>query len=135
MFGCVLGSLVSFVWGFASHVILGLGQVAFAELPNSGAVIAASTDSPQARTCSPGLSDPESPEAVAFTESYLAGPMGMVIYQPEGDELMGPKKMGIEFATGSAICPTASEPRPSGDAGAVAATYAPDPLPGAEEGG
>ncbi len=109
LLAAVLGGIVSFVWGFASHVILGLGQEAFSGLPNSDAVIASLEGQPEGTYMFPWvepevLNDPESAEAVAFTESYLAGPTGMVIYQPTGEDLMGPKKMGTEFGVGVLIC-------------------------------
>ncbi|MFT7462830.1 MAG: hypothetical protein ACI9EF_001172 [Pseudohongiellaceae bacterium] len=50
------------------------------------------------------FADPESPEALAFTAAYEAGPTGLVIYQPTGGKLMEAKNMGLEFATGVLIC-------------------------------
>ena len=101
LMAAVFGGVAIFIWGFLSHAVLPLGQVGIKVLPDEAAVMS----SMQSTITAPGFyffpgMDPkqQSDPAVqaAWLEKYKAGPRGVVIYQPTGEQPMSPTQLAMQ---------------------------------------
>ena len=100
----LLGGIVFFVWGAISHMVLPLGEMGLKSLPNEEPVMAALQQSiPESGLYFfPGMdmSRKRTPEEEkAWTARYAAGPIGLLVYHPSGEEPMSPKRFVTEFVT------------------------------------
>lgn len=103
----IVGGILSFVWGFVSHVMLEMGATGLKQLPAEPLASAALASLKLETGVYPfpsmdmeKSSDMESPEYKDWAERYAKGPTGMVVYNAEGIEPMGTQQMGTEFLTG-----------------------------------
>jgi hypothetical protein len=111
--GGLLGGLAMFIWGSVSHMVLGLSETAVKDLPNEGPITAAL----QAGIKEPGFyffpamelagkTTKEEKEAAQkrWNEKYAAGPRGIVIFHPTGQQFNFGKRLaltlGAQFAIG-----------------------------------
>jgi len=102
----VLGGIVVFLWGFASHAVLPLGTAGIQDLPNEDAV----TGTLRVAVREPGLYFfPGMPMSPGMTKSQKAaaeklwserlrrGPSGLLVYTPGGKEPMSLAQLGAEL--------------------------------------
>ena len=101
-----LGGLVMFVWGSLSHMVLGLGDSAIKQLPSEEVVMAAMRDhiSESGFYFFPGYKDTpdmtqeqKAAEMQAWQAKFAAGPVGILIYHPEGRQALSPPQLLIEL--------------------------------------
>lgn len=101
----VLGGLVMFFWGFASHMLLPIGEMGMKEAVNEDVVIAAMRDGLPGEGVYqvPGISGEQmnDPAAVAaYSAKAKANPNAFIVYQPVGEDGMDMgQELGQEFAT------------------------------------
>ena len=100
----IAAGVVMFIWSFISHMMLPVGEMGVTMKWNESASIAAMKNDIR----EPGLymfpggdkEDMNDPvKMAAWTEKYKAGPRGILVYHPTGDEPMGPKMLGTELLT------------------------------------
>ena len=102
----LLGGLGLFVWGFMSHMVLGLGQVGIKEMPYEQPVV----DAMKAGLPKPGLyffpgmglgdhptRDQQKAAMPQYAEKYKAGPVGILVYSPTGTTMMSPGQLLTEL--------------------------------------
>lgn len=100
----IVGGIVMFMWSFVSHMILPVGEMGITMKWNETATLAAMKNDIK----EPGfyffpggdkedMSDPA--KAEAWTAKYKAGPRGILIYHPTGDDPMGAGMMLKELST------------------------------------
>lgn len=98
----IAAGLVMFIWSFISHTILPIGQMGVTTKWNETATTAAMKNDIR----EPGLyffpggdaedmNDPA--KMAAWMEKYKAGPSGILVYHPTGDEPMGPRMLVTEL--------------------------------------
>lgn len=98
----LLAGLLVFVTGAIEHAVLGWSDRAMIALPAEKSFIEAL----KTHNLKPGMfSFPDKAEAGTaegyeqLNEKYKAGPSGMLIIHPTGEDMMGPKELGSEFLT------------------------------------
>src|SRR5688500_18777843 len=100
----ILGGLALFMWSAFSHMVIGLGDSAYKQVPNESAVIEAM----RANITEPGfyfipgfsMSEQASPEAMAALEAKVkAGPNAILVYDTKGAEIMPPSMLATELAS------------------------------------
>jgi hypothetical protein len=104
--GSLLAGLAMFIWGSVSHIALGLEESAIKEIPNEDQLL------PLLQTnikesgfyFFPGMGSSanltKEQKAAAekkWTEKYTAGPYGIMIYHPEGEQPMSPRQLVTQF--------------------------------------
>lgn len=104
LIAAILGALVMFIWGFVSHVLTPLGEMGLKQLPNEQPVMAAMQENitEHGMYFFPGIQmnpKPSDEEQKAWEAKYKAGPIGIIVYSPHGNEAMSPKLLAIEFGT------------------------------------
>lgn len=109
LLAALVGGVVSFGWGALSHMVLHIGDGGIRFLENEAAVTAPMAGKEAGAYFFPYYDqskgdDPESPEWKAWEEAYRRGPVGVVIWDPQGKEPMGPQQFGVEFAAGTLCC-------------------------------
>ncbi len=96
--------LVVFAWSAFSHMVLPLGEMGIAVMPNESAVV----ESLRANIPTSGLymipgMEPakmaSAEERRAWEQRYMAGPRGVLVYQPGGADPMSPRQLGLELAS------------------------------------
>ena len=105
--GGLAAGVAMFIWGFVSHVVIGLGDAAIKKIPNEEQVLTVL----QANVKEPGFyfypgmhslpSASKEQKAAAeklWNEKYLAGPRGILIYHPDGEQAMSPKQLLSQLA-------------------------------------
>jgi hypothetical protein len=97
----IAGTLVMFVWGAVSHMLLFKGA-GFSRLPNEDRVTAELRRSIASDGLyffpSPDFSGSSSPaETAAWEAKFRAGPTGMIVYHPSGSAPVSGKKLLIQF--------------------------------------
>ena len=103
--GGLLGGLVMFVWGALSHTVLDLYGTSVKSMPldTDESVIArakAGLKSPGFYLF-PGMEDHRSAtveQQQAWEKKYRTGPRGILVYQPQGAEPMGPAQLLRQLA-------------------------------------
>lgn len=101
----ILAGVTVFVWSFASHMLLGIGEVGIREIPNEVAVLGAMQSSIQAPGFYyfPGMGKPQSEVTEAdqklWDEKYKTGGHGILVYSPGGKAFNFPGALGMEFLT------------------------------------
>jgi len=105
----ILGGIVMFLWGFLSHTVFQIGDAGVKMLPNEAAVVAVlkTNINEPGYYFFPGIDmahEASEAEQAAFAEKYKAGPTGILIYQPTGQDVMSPKQLGVELASNIVAC-------------------------------
>lgn len=98
----LLGGIVMFVWSAFSHMVLPLGEMGFSSLPNEDSIVTVLKQgvSQSGMYFFPGMDMSRKmtkEEEDAWTAKYKAGPVGMLIYQPTGEEPMAARYMIVEL--------------------------------------
>lgn len=103
----IVGGVLVFFMGAFNHMVLGLQGRTLANLPENSTFV----EQVKARGLKPGLyvfpdmptgADGNDPaKYAAANEAYKAGPAGMLLIAPTGQDMMGPPQLGFEFATGA----------------------------------
>ena len=95
------GSVVMFVWGGFSHLNL-IEGVGFKPLPNETAVVDALTESVRSQGLyffpERDFSNPTREHETAWMQRYENGPVGILVYRPEGGAPFSSSKMIKQFA-------------------------------------
>jgi len=100
----IVGGLVMFFWGAFSHAVLPLGEAGIKVLPNEAAVISAmkTNITEPGFYFFPGMDMSKSAtaeEQKAWEEKYQAGPTGILIYHPTGEQPMSARQLLTELAS------------------------------------
>lgn len=107
IFGGIAGGIAMFIWGAVSHMALRLEESTIKEFPNEGQVISAmQTNINEAGLyffpgmgVPPGASKEQKAEAMKkWSEKYQAGPRGIMVYRPDGEQAMSPRQLGLQLA-------------------------------------
>lgn len=102
--GGILAGIVVFAWGAISHILLPLGGAGFRILEREEPVVAALREGAR----EPGLYffptfDPSRKmtpeEEKAWTEKYVAGPTGLIVYRPGGEPPAFGRNLAVELVT------------------------------------
>jgi hypothetical protein len=102
----IVGGILVFVMGAVNHMVLGLQGRTMSSIANEPTFI----EHLKGRNLKPGLySFPEVPANAAeqdqakvyaeVNERYKAGPAGLLLIAPTGEDMMGAKTLGLEWAT------------------------------------
>jgi hypothetical protein len=105
----IVGGILAFVMGAVCHAVLQLQSRTLARIPDEPAFI----EHIRGRNLNPGLySFPEMAKEAAdqdmakayagVNEKYRAGPAGLLLTAPTGEDMMSPKTLGLEWATNTA---------------------------------
>ena len=94
----ILGGLAMFIAGSFTHTVLPLGEAGMSQLSNEEAVLSAM----KANITQPGLyffpGRPGGPDSdKQWEQRILAGPVGILVYTPQGQEPMAPRLLLREF--------------------------------------
>lgn len=90
----IIGGLAMFLWSFVSHTVLPLGEVGIKMMPNESAVLSTMKQNinEPGFYFYPGMDkskgDVSEAEQNAWAEKYKAGPRGILIYHPTGEDPM-----------------------------------------------
>src|SRR5437773_2077316 len=104
--GGIVAGIVMFIWGALSHAVLGLEESAIKQFPNEPAVVTAFQANLKeagfyffpGMDTTPNMTKEQSAAAQkTWTEKYLAGPRGILIYHPDGEQAMSPKQLGAQL--------------------------------------
>jgi hypothetical protein len=102
----VVGGILAFAMGAVNHMVFSLQDRAMSNMADEAIFI----DLLKGRHLKPGLYVfPGMPREVAkadqervyneLNEHYKAGPAGLLLIAPTGEDMMGPKQLGFELAT------------------------------------
>jgi len=100
----IVGGVLVFFMGAFNHMALGLQGRTILDLPDEPTVV----DFVKDRELKPGLygfpamPKDEKDKSKAYAETnarYKAGPAGLLLIAPTGEDMMGPKTLGLELAT------------------------------------
>jgi hypothetical protein len=104
LIGAIVGGLLIFLWGYISHMALGVFPVK--SLPNEAALELKKDLTDPGFYYFPGMDDMTGKSAAEqkaaeedFTARHRAGPTGILIYQPTGADPMHPRQLAIELAS------------------------------------
>ena len=104
--GGVVAGLAMFIWGAVSHMALGLQESGIKQFSNEAQVLAALKGEIKEAGFYffPGMDESPSmtkeQKAAAqkkWAEKYLAGPRGILVYHPDGEQAMSPKQLGLQL--------------------------------------
>jgi hypothetical protein len=100
----IAGGVVLFIWGALSHTVLPFGEIGIKMLPNEAPVMAAmkSNITEPGLYFYPGIEGGHSAneaEQAAWEAKYKAGPHGILIYHPTGNEPMPPSMLITELVS------------------------------------
>lgn len=103
LLAALLGGIVLFLWGWLSWSIIPIHNASLLSIENEDAVIAAlhvnmDRKGVYAFPAMPTIQDPTIMDE--WEQKYKDGPVGMIIYDPEGTEPMKPDQMIIGFILG-----------------------------------
>ena len=104
----LLGGIALFMWGSFSHIVLGLGRVGIKEIPRAQEAAVQSalrTALPESGFYFfPGMEIPAEASAQQkqaatrlYQEKYRQGPNGILIFHPQGGEVMTPAQLMIQL--------------------------------------
>lgn len=105
--GGVCAGVAMFIWGAVSHMALGLEESTIKEIPNEELVLSVMQTNIKesglyffpGMNVPPGATKEQKAEAEKkWTEKYQAGPRGILVYHPEGEQAMSPKQLGLQLA-------------------------------------
>jgi hypothetical protein len=97
----VVGGIVVFAWSAFSHMVLPTGEAGIRQIPNEDAVMRAMKESIRepGMYLFPGMDMRKKPtpeEQKAWTEKYIAGPTGLLVYHPTGSSPLSPRQLVTE---------------------------------------
>lgn len=104
--GGVCAGVAMFIWGAISHMALGLEESTIKEFPNEEQVIPAlkaNIDQPgfygfPGMHLPKGATKEQTAEAEKkWNEKYQAGPRGILVYRPDGEQALSPKQLALQF--------------------------------------
>jgi hypothetical protein len=104
--GGVCAGVAMFIWGAVSHMALGLEESTIKEFPDEEPVIStlkANIKEPgfygfPGMLLPKGATKEQTAEAEKkWTEKYQAGPRGILVYRPDGEQALSPKQLGLQF--------------------------------------
>lgn len=99
----IVGGILMFMMGAVGHMVFQLQSRAMASFPNEQAFV----EQVRGHNFQPGLygfpeATPEAEKDPAayeqLNERYKAGPSGMLLIAPTGEDMMGPQTLGMELA-------------------------------------
>jgi hypothetical protein len=104
----LLGGIALFIWGSFSHIVLGLGSVGIKEIPRAQEAMVKSSlrmALPESGFYFfPGMGIPAGASAQEkqaatklYQEKYRQGPTGILIFHPQGAEVMTPGQLMIQL--------------------------------------
>lgn len=105
----LLGGIALFMWGSFSHLVLGLGNVGIKEIPagqeeNVQATLRGALPHagfymfPGMGNASGASAQEKQAAAKLYQQKYRQGPNGLLIFHPEGAEVMTPAQLLIQLA-------------------------------------
>jgi len=103
----LLGGVAMFIWGSVSHMALGLEESAVKDLPNEGPITAAMQVGikepgfyffPGMEVNAKATKEEKAAAQKKWNEKYAAGPRGVVIFHPTGQNFNFPKKLALQLA-------------------------------------
>jgi hypothetical protein len=102
IFASALAGIAVFIWGFISHALSPLGEAGLSSLPNEAPILEAMRANIPAKGLYffPGVgthTDLTEDERRALIDRMKAGPNGLLLYDPEGHELITPGQLVIEL--------------------------------------
>jgi hypothetical protein len=112
----ILGGLIMFGWGAFSHLVLPLGMVGMRSVPieREQALVGPMKASLTERSIYffPAMEEEEGDmtqdqkeaRRQAFEAKHLAGPTGIIAYNPAGSEVMSMRQLGIELGLNIVAC-------------------------------
>jgi len=98
----LLGGIAMFVWGAISHMLTPLGEAGIRPLPAEAPVLdALRANVPEAGLyLFPGMDETarktEAGQA-EWAQRYAAGPVGILVFRPQGEQPMNAKLFGVEL--------------------------------------
>lgn len=98
----VVGGVIVFMWGAFSHMVLPIGEMGVRSLPSEDVLVPAMKGAiaEPGFYMFPGMGEhPDEAELKVWEEKYRAGPRGVVIYHPTGQEVMSPAQLGTELGS------------------------------------
>ncbi|MBI4548255.1 MAG: hypothetical protein HY707_09760 [Ignavibacteriae bacterium] len=98
----ITGGIILWVWGFLAWVVFPLHKPSIRNISNEDAVIEVLRTNMDAKGVYifPGMpADYNQASMEAYTQKYMRGPMGMIIYDPQGSDPM----MASQFINGLII--------------------------------
>lgn len=97
----LLGGILVFGWGAFSHMVLQVGDMGVKSLPDAAAPALSTSLTEHGFYFFPGLDEKNAtPEQMtAWEAKYKAGPRGVVVFDPTGDDPMSFRQLGQEFAS------------------------------------
>jgi len=102
----LLGGTIMFIWGALSHMVLPIGDMGVRSLPGEQMILPAMKFSITERGfyMFPGMAeldgkDMSEEDQKVWADKYKAGPRGILVFDPTGDEAMSPRQLGTEFAS------------------------------------
>lgn len=98
----VLGGLTIFLWSAVSHIKLGLGSAGMKGIPNEAAVLAVMKENIKepALYFFPWMDESQlktDADWEVFKQKVIAGPTGLMIYHPTGEDPLSPKQLLTEL--------------------------------------
>ena len=108
----LLGGVAMFIWGSVSHMALGLEESAVKDLPNEGPITAAMQVGikepgfyffPGMEVNAKATKEEKAAAQKKWNEKYAAGPRGVVIFYPTGQNFNFPKKLALQLAAQIAV--------------------------------
>ncbi|MBI2926661.1 MAG: hypothetical protein HYY24_13275 [Verrucomicrobia bacterium] len=113
LLGGVLAGVVMFLWGAVSHMALGLGDAGIQSLPGEDKVLDAMRENlkdagfyffpGEPAGVKSGNKDERDAAMKAWTDKFKQGPHGILIYHPEGTEMMSPGQLLTQLMTDIAV--------------------------------
>jgi hypothetical protein len=103
IFGAIVGGIILFIWGWLSWSLVPIHSSTIKTIENEEAVISTMhvNMTEEGVYAFPGMPAPGDPTAEnEWIQKYRQGPIGMVIYNPEGTEPM----LGSQMIIGLIIC-------------------------------
>lgn len=104
----ILGGLAFFAWASIAHIATGLGETGVSELPNEQAVVSTLKTNVNASGLyifpgwglGPNATHAQKMAAMKdLAPKMKAGPVGIMVYHPTGNEGLSPKQLLIELGT------------------------------------
>ena len=104
--GGILAGLAMFMWGAVSHMALGLQESGIKQFANEAPVLAALKSEIKepgfyffpGMDTSPNMTKEQKAAAQKkWEEKYLAGPRGILVYHPDGEQAMSPRQLGLQL--------------------------------------
>jgi hypothetical protein len=105
--GGVLAGLAMFMWGAVAHIALGLQESGIKQFANETSVLTALKSEikepgfyffPGMDTSPNMTKDQKAAEQKKWEEKYQAGPRGILVYHPDGEQAMSPKQLGLQLS-------------------------------------